>query len=568
MIANVILYRRTVASWATRFVAPFGSVPGATSDIQDQGATAYTNAANSGTPCTFGTALARATADDIVSVAAGTYAVPGTNSRLIAAYNTANSGTAGHPIIFRRATSRPLLTLSSGLGVTLGSYNRNYVIWDGFEVTEPAGAVGQGVSDTGPCVIYGCTGSEIMDCVITGCGWPSDQIDGSTLVPNKSITSTATGSPAVFTIVAHGYIDGNWVHLAGYTGSTPTVPDGPYEINFVSADTFNLISVVTGSLINLTSAGSGGIVRRLRVDNVTGVRVEGSTDCAVRNTRISNVYTAHNTLNGSGIETYSVPGLIIEHCHISECGAGIFIKGRNLGDDPSVNAMVNGRIRYNLIENCGETRSGGPTGSNISLHLGAECPSGTPLLIHQNIIRDGILHGINLRQFADPNHPKNVKILNNVLYQNYWQFGVDVGSLTDDAGHLLQNNIFISAAARDIRTEVSTPANIADTSRFIAEHNIYFDSNSTFATLADEGSETNYTTLADWKAGVSHDSASPAASSTDPDLVNPAGGDFHINGGSYALTQGRAIHGIGGADDTTIPAGCYITGSETIGLES
>lgn len=85
----------------THYVAPFGGVSGATSDIQDQGATAWTNAANSGTPCTLGTALARATAGNIVQLAPGQYDRDPTGlGATTGCFTPSNAGTSGNLITF------------------------------------------------------------------------------------------------------------------------------------------------------------------------------------------------------------------------------------------------------------------------------------------------------------------------------------------------------------------------------------------------------------------------------------------------------------------------------------
>lgn len=70
-------------------------------------------------------------------------------------------------------------------------------------------------------------------------------------------------------------------------------------------------------------------------------------------------------------------------------------------------------------------------------------------------------------------------------------------------------------------------------------------------------------TLPQWQAATGADADSSDAAVS---LVNPGSGDFHLtNDRQVALKQGRASHGVGGPDGTTIPVGAYITGSESIG---
>lgn len=129
----------------TQYVAPYASVSGATSDQQDLGATAWTNAANSGTPTTLGTAMARATAGSYVQCAPGVYIGTLVNSRWSAPFKPANSGSSGNPIVFFAqypgAYNEGSTSLYSELradttairaavaGITGG---QDYIIFDGF----------------------------------------------------------------------------------------------------------------------------------------------------------------------------------------------------------------------------------------------------------------------------------------------------------------------------------------------------------------------------------------------------------------------------------------------------
>jgi|JI10StandDraft_1071094.scaffolds.fasta_scaffold10523_2 hypothetical protein len=84
----------------THYVDDYAAVSGATSDGEDRGATAWSNATSPSTPTTIGTAMARATAGNVVRVAPGTYSVTPIDSRWSPSLSVANSGTSGSPIIF------------------------------------------------------------------------------------------------------------------------------------------------------------------------------------------------------------------------------------------------------------------------------------------------------------------------------------------------------------------------------------------------------------------------------------------------------------------------------------
>lgn len=140
---------------ATHYVAPFASVEGASNDYDDLGATAWTNAANSGTPTTLGTAMARAAGGNHVRCAAGAYIRAWRGDEDGPGFATAASGSAGNPIVFFAATpaatnlgspgswcelrwSGTLPAIDGGgVGImgTDGTAGGNYVVFDGFALT-------------------------------------------------------------------------------------------------------------------------------------------------------------------------------------------------------------------------------------------------------------------------------------------------------------------------------------------------------------------------------------------------------------------------------------------------
>jgi hypothetical protein len=117
-----------------------------------------------------------ARAGDVVLVAAGTYAVAGTNSRNVPAYNPVNQGHAGSPITFR-AEGKVTLTLSSSSGTVIGSMDRDYIVWDGFTLNEAAAPSN---SDTGSVTIWACNGCAIVNCDIDGGGDANGRRDNHT----------------------------------------------------------------------------------------------------------------------------------------------------------------------------------------------------------------------------------------------------------------------------------------------------------------------------------------------------------------------------------------------------
>ena len=114
-----------------------------------------------------------ARAGDVVLVAAGTYATLATNERNIPALYTENEGTSDSPITFR-AVGTVNLTLTGGSGPVVGSYDRDYIIWDGFTIHE---ATAPSRPDTGPVTIWFCNGCQILNMDINGNGDGGGRMD-------------------------------------------------------------------------------------------------------------------------------------------------------------------------------------------------------------------------------------------------------------------------------------------------------------------------------------------------------------------------------------------------------
>ncbi len=115
-----------------------------------------------------------ARAGDVVSIAAGTYNIPGTNDRWGVAYNPVNAGASGNPITFQ-ANGTVNLGWSSGSGPLIGSAGKDYITWRGFTIVEGASNYR---ADTGPCVFAGCSYGTLDACQITGCGLGGDNHSG------------------------------------------------------------------------------------------------------------------------------------------------------------------------------------------------------------------------------------------------------------------------------------------------------------------------------------------------------------------------------------------------------
>jgi len=209
-----------------------------------------------------------ARAGDTVLVAAGTYAVAGTNSRNEPAYYTENTGTPGNPITFL-AEGTVNLTLSSARGSVIGAYRRDYIIWDGFTINE---ATAPSHSDTGPVTIWFCTGCVLQNLDINGNGDDNGRLDNHTgirIEQSKNILIRNNRIQNVYT--AHNVNNGAGVQVYSSggvvfehneifnCGSGIFLKGGPPTNNDYFTIRFNLIYNI-GELERGTPAGNGVIL--------------------------------------------------------------------------------------------------------------------------------------------------------------------------------------------------------------------------------------------------------------------------------------------------------------------
>lgn len=107
-----------------------------------------------------------ATAGDIVIVEAGVYTETssfglGKEDPLL---TPVNNGAAGNPLTIQ-ANGEVSFILPAYSGPQIGSYQRDYIVWDGFTINENQG---NSTADTGPVVLWDCENCTIKNCVING----------------------------------------------------------------------------------------------------------------------------------------------------------------------------------------------------------------------------------------------------------------------------------------------------------------------------------------------------------------------------------------------------------------
>lgn len=331
----------------------------------------------------------------------------------------------------------------------------------------------------------------------------------------------------------------NYIQWSGFSINETTAPS--------RSDTGPVVFVTAtgGSIENCYLTGNPNWTSRVG-DNYDAIRIHGASGIRVFNNRIVDFGGQTGDENHNGVETYFAADLVIEHNEFHHNGAGIYMKGNNL-QAPTVGRFT---IRYNKF-----TRN--HNGIRVLLIPSTESQ---PNLISQNIFennRMGLTIQVFDRGLADPRH---VKAINNTFVGNQWALFVGgSGGLVDNSGHVFWNNVVVGGS---FALMVTHPGSSLAKSNFDAEHNLYHG----YGTHS-EVSGNNYS-LATWKSSFQQDQATPAAVQGDPLFVNASTGDYRLQSGSPAAGLGRVRYGVGGSNGSTVPAGAYITGSETIGLTS
>jgi len=109
--------------------------------VSPTGSSNWSSCSNISTPCNWSIGVNNAVAGDFVYFRGGTYE-PGNGTSLLYQYpqmNPANSGTSGNPITFKGYPGETALINEafddaqlSGTQAVIGSYQRDYIVWDGF----------------------------------------------------------------------------------------------------------------------------------------------------------------------------------------------------------------------------------------------------------------------------------------------------------------------------------------------------------------------------------------------------------------------------------------------------
>lgn len=303
---------------------------------------------------------------------------------------------------------------------------------------------------------------------------------------------------------------------------------------------------------------TGGVIEYCEIDGNgasfgtgelhNGVRINAGGGHTVRHNYIHDFRNSGSGSNASAILVDQSAGGVIEHNEIANSDGVFFIK-RNY------NSPGRWIVRYNYgHDSWMGIRADQLTRSPANPSHGVD--------IYQNLLVNIVENAFATNHY-DGAETYYLRIVNNTVKNCGRAF--EGASLTANAGHIFQNNIF-AACPLGIRSQDYSSAWTPAT--FIARHNLY-GGMTTGAQFRFELSGQTSLSFAAWQA-LGQDSATPASLQTNPLFVNESGGNYRLQTGSPARNAGVDILDLNGNGSTSdlIPLGAYITGTEVIGRAS
>lgn len=301
-------------------------------------------------------------------------------------------------------------------------------------------------------------------------------------------------------------------------------------------------------IVYLGFNNTGNKVRRLRVDranlgdaddtdNFNCIQIHGSANAEITDNLFNGGYDAEGSHNESCITTYGALNFIIEHNTFQNVTTGIYVKG-------SFGGVGNqGRIRFNRF-----------TGVRTGIEL-TENENGGTVEVSQNLFYDWVGVAIVFENSVAAEHRNFIVHHNTIVVPTAGGTSgpVSLENGIDMTGNVFRDNIVASVVAGNMQVLVNAyeMASLANFAQW--DYNLYYNNGAT-PTFAINGAIQSG--LANWQSASSRDANSRV---TLPQFVNADAADFRLtNNGQAALT----------ASSTGGPVGCYVTGSETIGIRT
>jgi hypothetical protein len=375
--------------------------------------------------------------------------------------------------------------------------------------------------------VNGSAGNPIIFCA----EYPATHNDSNrSKIRNTDASSVVSGRAPVIKMNTYCIIDGLWFDYAD--GGLPSTRG-------VCATGFGTTNVGFRRLrFDRTDLGSDD-----DGDNYGCLHLRGTNTIEVSNCKFLGGFSGTASENEACVETYGARNVTIEHCEFDDVATGFYIKGTD-GTYGS-----NGVIRYNKLKNVGQA---------FRMLCGAYNTAGQ-MEIYQNLIyQDGTHDGWSSGFYMD-NFVSQLEDFH--IYNNTIDAPADASEgtiMVNGNGGAGSNNRFRNniAVYRVTTSQVNFNAQRALTDFATADldYNWYYENGNTVQYYLNP---TTHNGIAAWRTALG---SSKEANSQEgnPQFTNAASGDYTLQVGSGALT----------ASSTGGPVGCYITGSEEIGVEA
>lgn len=263
-----------------------------------------------------------------------------------------------------------------------------------------------------------------------------------------------------------------------------------------------------------------------RADNHNGIRLEFARHVRIVDNLITGVDDVEmRNRNHAAIMTYDSSFITIEHNEITDCHAGMYLKGDH-ADDGAPNGAYT--VRFNHVHD---------VRAHAITVLGIVPVGDAPSDISHNLLeRAGV--GVLLNSVA-ADHPASVRLHHNTIVDT--ENGIFVNTSNPSDFHITQNLI------------VGSPVFVTDT---LSREDVLTMVGNGYLSDDNHAHDHDYWAFGDALEVFQEWSGLGAESSTgDPLFVNPSMGDYHLGAGSPAATASSGGEAVG----------CYVDGTEHMG---
>ncbi len=302
-----------------------------------------------------------------------------------------------------------------------------------------------------------------------------------------------------------------------------------------------------------------------RGDNHNATRFTHCYNYWVHNCYVTGYYSGGGSEeNGNAFECYWSGGGIFEHNYVTDCGMGWFLKAPNHEQSGATNswgALAPHVVRFNHFHDCEQ---------GISPHRLNDVNEAYGSYIYQNLLTQMRGTCVRFKTFSsDTYSPHHTKFFNNTIWSDeasqpeFEIFTDDNDPIHADSAIICQNNIIKLAINIEGFHGAGAVTYYSDLTGYLSDRNCWDIAAATSGNFFVGTGNASYAT---WRTqGQDANSGSGRTTVT----FESAGTDFRLTAnGQTALTMGRALYNIGGTTGATISCGCYITGSEIIGIEA